>query len=143
LQNFQTLLLLELSLLMGWVAHPSPAGAAGGGGGAADLLPSCHGNDDGDDCFPRGKPQRNNVSSGETKVLSEGVDSSPGVSALCSLHQCPHFSFHSVAGISCSWSWTRSFVLLWLGTLSKFEMLIWHPTGEKALDELLDAEVNV
>jgi hypothetical protein len=67
----------------------------------------------------------------------------PGVSALCSLHQCPHFSFHSVAVISCSWSWTRSFVLLWSGTLSKFEMLIWHPTSEKALNKLLDAKVDV
>jgi hypothetical protein len=24
-----------------------------------------------------------------------------------------------------------------------FEMLIWHPTSEKALDELLDAKVDV
>jgi hypothetical protein len=47
--KFKTLLLLEISLLMGcdldWgTAHP--AGAAGGGGGAADLLPSGQGNDD-------------------------------------------------------------------------------------------------
>ena len=75
LQNFQTLLILEIVLLMGcdfdW-GTKRPAGAAGGDGGAADLLPSGHGNDDGDDCFPRGNPGGNNVSSGETKVLGEG-----------------------------------------------------------------------
>ncbi len=36
----------------------------------------------------------------------------PGPGGGCIvIHQFPHFSFHSVAGISCSWSWTRSFVL--------------------------------
>jgi hypothetical protein len=54
-----------------------------------------------------------------------------------------HLSIHSVAGISCSWSWTRSFVRSWSGTLSLFEMPIWHPTSEKALDELLKAKVDV
>ena len=71
-----------------------PAGAAGGGGGAADLLPSGHGNDDGDDCFPRGNPLGNNVSSGETKVLG---DSSPGVSALCYINALiSHFTLWQV-----------------------------------------------
>ena len=42
--------------------------------------------------------------------------SCPGVSTMWSLHQCPHFSFHYVVGISCSMSWTRSFVLSWSST---------------------------
>jgi hypothetical protein len=41
----------------------------------------------------------------------------PGVSVLYSLYQCPQFSNLAVAGISCSWSWTRWFVLSWPSTL--------------------------
>ena len=53
----------------------------------------------------------------ELEVLGEGVNSSPGVSALYSLYQCPYFSFLSVADFSCSWSWIRWFFLSWSSTL--------------------------
>ena len=69
-----------------------------------------------------------------------GLISAMNSNPLFLLYQYPYFSFLSVADFSCSWSWIRWFVLF---LVKYFDMPIWHPTSEKALDELLDAKVDV
>ena len=78
----------------------------------------------------------------EPQILGTRVDSSPGVRALRSLYILIVFVPLISGG-------GRFFLLLVLDKavcpflVKYFEMQIWHPTSEKALDELLDAKVDL